>query len=212
MDIDLPVANQAGTLSVERALATRRSVRHYGTGVLSLGDLAQLLWAAQGVTGADERRTVPSAHAVYPLKLFVVARAVEGVDKGIYGLSPERSQLHLRQQGDEAQAALQRASLDDQPWVGEASAVIVIAADIERMHQHFAAQTPHHRKGERYLYQEVGALAQSVYLQAMALGVGTVLVGGIDERAASKALAVEEPWQVVALMPVGPLPQHGSHH
>lgn len=212
MDIDLPLANQTGTLSVERALAARRSIRHFGAGVLSLSHLAQLLWAAQGVTGADERRTTPSAHVLYPLRLLVVVRAVDGVDKGVYGLSREMSQLHLLQRGGEPQKTLQAASLDDQPWVGEASAIIAITADVERMRQHFSAQTPHNRKGERYLYQEVGALAQNVYLQAAALGLGTVLVGGIDERAASKALAVEEPWQVVALMPIGPLPEHGSHH
>lgn len=210
MDIELPKPVLTGTLSLEEALMARRSVRHYASDPLTLEQLTQLLWAAQGETSGDGRRAAPSAHALYPLKLQVLATRVDGLDAGAYAVTPGVQGLQLLHHGDDYQSELQRACLDDQPWVGEAAAVIVILADAERMRRHFAEQPPHNRKGERYLYQELGALAQNVYLQSVSLRLGTVLVGGIDEVAASRALEIEAPWQVVAVMPVGLAPARAA--
>ncbi len=49
----LPAASHSGVKSVEEALLERRSIREYSPEAISLAELAQLLWSAQGVTGAE---------------------------------------------------------------------------------------------------------------------------------------------------------------
>src|SRR5512146_3199352 len=82
--VALPSPRKAGTLSVEGALAARRSVRAFSREALSLADVGQLLWAAQGITGPDGKRTAPSARHLYPLEVAVVAQDVEGLPRGAY--------------------------------------------------------------------------------------------------------------------------------
>ena len=73
----LPSPKKTGGISVETALSERRSVRAYTKESLTMAELGQLLWAAQGVTGPDGKRTAPSAMHRYPLEIGVVDRVVE---------------------------------------------------------------------------------------------------------------------------------------
>ncbi|MFC1593212.1 nitroreductase family protein, partial [Candidatus Omnitrophota bacterium] len=60
--IQLPPASQKGILSLEEALAQRRSVRHFTPEPLTQAQLSQILWASQGISDTHGRyRTVPSA-------------------------------------------------------------------------------------------------------------------------------------------------------
>jgi len=95
-------------MSVERALRACRSIREYSKEKLLLTELGQLPWAAQGVTGLQGLRTAPSAGALYPLEIYVVA----GVEPGIYRNDSRQPELHKKRDGDQraslADAALQR--------------------------------------------------------------------------------------------------------
>ncbi len=71
--VKLPPARSEGHVSIESVLSLRRSVRSYSSQPLSLNELSQLLWAAQGINSRDIRRTAPSAGALYPLELYLVA-------------------------------------------------------------------------------------------------------------------------------------------
>lgn len=51
-------------------------MRYFRDQALTKEELGQLLWAAQGVTGPEEGRAVPSAGALYPLELYVLVRIV----------------------------------------------------------------------------------------------------------------------------------------
>lgn len=56
-------------MSIEEAIARRRSIRTYSEGKIGENDISQLLWAAQGITNeAAGLRTAPSAGALYPWK------------------------------------------------------------------------------------------------------------------------------------------------
>jgi hypothetical protein len=69
----LPPAPTTGSMSVEEALRSRRSVRDYRDEALDLETIGRLLWAAQGRTqegGAG--RAAPSAGGTYPLEIYVV--------------------------------------------------------------------------------------------------------------------------------------------
>ena len=65
VSVDLPRPDTTGETTLERALATRRSVRDYGNRPLRLDELSQLLWAGQGITSRSGDRTTPSAGALF---------------------------------------------------------------------------------------------------------------------------------------------------
>jgi hypothetical protein len=86
--IGLPAPRVSGGVAVEHALDTRRSLREFAGEPLGLPELGQLLWAAQGVTTRDGRRTAPSAGALYPLEVYVVAGSVTGLPAAVYRYVP----------------------------------------------------------------------------------------------------------------------------
>jgi nitroreductase len=65
--VRLPPPRFEGPISIEQALLSRRSVRTFSRDPLTVDDLTQLLWAAQGITHSQGYRTAPSAGALYPL-------------------------------------------------------------------------------------------------------------------------------------------------
>ena len=68
-------------------LENRCSRRSYDGKPLTLEELSFLLWAAQGVKGVNEYRTLrtaPSGGARHPLELYVFVNSVEGLKPGVY--------------------------------------------------------------------------------------------------------------------------------
>lgn len=193
--IRLPEPDTEGTVSVEEAVAGRRSVRDFSSRALSLEDVSQLVWAAQGVTGESGKRAAPSAGALYPVELYVVAGRVEGLEPGAYRYRPWRHELERVGTGD-LRARLARAALN-QRWVEEAPAVLVIAAVYERTSAKYGG------RARRYVHMEVGAVAENVYLQAEARGLGTVLVGAFHDDRVADVLGLPDDHRPLGLMPVG---------
>ena len=87
--IKLPVPRTDAGMPVERALQQRRSVRTFADRPLELDEIAQLLWSAQGITRHDGRRTAPSAGALYPLELYLLAGNVKGLPAGVWHYLPD---------------------------------------------------------------------------------------------------------------------------
>lgn len=193
--IALPKPAKDGQVSVEQALWQRRSVRDFSDKPLSLDQVAQLLWAAQGITDSAGHRTAPSAGALYPLEVYLVAGAVEGLEAGVYHYLPESHELLFTTGGDlrtdVADAAL------GQHWMADAPAMIVIAAIYARTNVKYGERT------QRYVNMEVGAAAQNVYLQVEALDLSTVFVGAFYEMRVQNVLELEEVVIPLGIMPVG---------
>ena len=80
--VPLPTPVFDGGVSIEHALAAHRTIRRFSGTPLRLAELGQLLWAAQGVTHKAGYRTAPSAGALYPLELFVIAGNVDELTPG----------------------------------------------------------------------------------------------------------------------------------
>jgi SagB-type dehydrogenase family enzyme len=195
MEISLPAPSRTGSLSIESALAKRRSVRSFSDEPLSMADLSQLLWSAQGITGPGGFRTAPSAGALYPLEVFVSAGHIANLPPGIYRYIPARHALQLIDKGD-IRNSLARAALG-QPCVSDAPAAIVIAAVYSRVTIKYRA------RGERYVHMEAGHAAQNICLQAVALGAGTVVIGAFDDNAVKRVMKMEKDEEPLYIMPVG---------
>jgi SagB-type dehydrogenase family enzyme len=185
----LPSPALRGSVSLEEALAGRRSVREYSAQTLTLGEIGQLLWAAQGVTSGDGRRTAPSAGATYPLELYAVT-----VD-GVHHYLPAEHALSLVRPGD-IRADLARAAVA-QAFVAEAPLVVVVAAVPARTEARYGA------RAARYVALEAGHAAQNLLLEAVALGLVGVPVGSFDDEAVAELVGLGDGEEPLYLLPIG---------
>lgn len=197
--VELPGPAHFGPMTLEEAVLRRRTVRAAPGEPVALGDLSQLLWSAQGLTATSGGRTSPSAGGQYPLRLHVAAGNILGLPAGLYSYDVNRHALDPLSNED-PRAALGASAIGDQPWVSQASAIIAVLADLDSIARHFASQAPKGERGARYVYMEAGALAENVHLQATALGLGMVLVGGFDDEMARAAVRASGPLEPVALL------------
>jgi SagB-type dehydrogenase family enzyme len=192
--VELPEPRARGEVSIEQALRQRRSVREYAPKSVALVEVSQLLWAAQGITDAREGlRTAPSAGALYPLELFLVASEVAGLPEGVYRYQPRHHRLVEVGEGDRRRALADVAFR--QSFMRDSAGVLVFAAVHERTTRKYG------ERGIRYVYMEAGHAAQNVYLQATALGLGTVVVGAFDDADVQRVLGIAE--SPLYLMPFG---------
>jgi SagB-type dehydrogenase family enzyme len=188
--IALPTPRLQDTLTLEEALAQRRSAREFSNEPLALEELGQLLWAAQGITDPAGPRTAPSAGALYPLEVYAVTA------EGVYHYEPEGHQLVIHLAGD-VTGALQAAAID-QDSIREAAAVIVVTAVYARTAQKYGdARSP------RYVHLEAGHAAQNLLLQAVALDLAAVPIGAFVDANIQQALALPDDQQPLYLIPVG---------
>lgn len=122
--IPLPPAKLRGKLTVEEALTRRRSERDFTSETLSLEQIAQLLWAAAGLTSKDGGRTSPSAGARYPLEVYLAC------EQGFYHYhTPTHSLIKIST--DDLRPALASAAYG-QSFVAEAAISIIFTAIYER--------------------------------------------------------------------------------
>jgi SagB-type dehydrogenase family enzyme len=164
---------------------------------VALDHAAQLLWAAQGITGLGGLRTAPSAGAVYPLHTYLIAMQVDGLPAGAYVYDPYEHVLSLRKAGD-LRANLLKAACD-QEEVDWAALAILITARYSRSKREFG------ESGVALALMEAGHVAQNVLLQATALSLGSIGFGKLDEAAMRRAVDLPVPEQPVYLLLVGPL-------
>ena len=193
----LPPPVRESPVSVEKAIARRRTVRSFGPEAeLALDELSQILWAAQGVTDRIEGlRAAPSAGALYPLELYAAVGGVKGLDAGVYRYQPRRHEL-VRTRKHDLRADLSLAA-SDQQWIKSAAVVLVFAAVYDRLFHRYGD------RGVRYALMETGHAAQNVQLQAVALGLASAPVGAFSDREVSAVLGLEPDETPVLLIPVG---------
>ncbi len=192
--IALPSPKKTGTITLEQALQSRRSVRSFKPEPLTLEEISQLLWAAQGQT-SGRFRSAPSAGALFPLEVYVAVGNAEGLDAGVYRYVPAAHALSEVHQGNVLKS-LSRAAYW-QEWAGAGAIAIVISAVYERTTGKYG------KRGVRYAHMEAGHAAQNVYLQAEALGLGTVVVGAFMDSWVKRALRMREDEEPLSIMPVG---------
>ncbi len=191
--IELPAPDTTGTVPLEQVIAQRRSKRSFTGEPLSLAQIGQLLWSAQGITEPQRGfRAAPSAGALYPLELYVVTA------DGVYHYQPQGHQARLHMQADR-RAALTAACLG-QRFVQEAAADFVFTAVFARTRAKYG------QRADQYVHNEVGAASENLCLQAVALGLGSVMVGAFRDDQVSDALNLPTDYAPLLVISVGHLP------
>jgi SagB-type dehydrogenase family enzyme len=195
--VKLPAPERQGKVSLEEALQSRRTVRRFAARELTLAQVSQLLWAADGVNDPRGLRTAPSAGATYPLELYLVAgeRGVRDLAPGVYRYLPGGYALELTRPGD-LRREVARACLH-QTWMADAPVMVVFAAEYRRTTARYG------ERGIRYTHMEVGHAAQNLFLQTGALGLGAGIVGAFEDQTLGRLLHLPAPHEPLLVMPVG---------
>jgi SagB-type dehydrogenase family enzyme len=175
--INLPQPEFKGKVSVEEAIKARRTIREFSEQIVTLKELSQLLWCAQGITGEltahgtlFKLRTVPSAGALYPLNVYVSVRekGVEGLAPGIYKYIPDNHSIQLVVEGDQT-LKVEEAVLGQS--ISTAPITFIITSESYKTTIKYA------ERAMQYIYIEAGHLGQNLQLQGEAMGFGTWLIG-----------------------------------
>lgn len=193
--VSLPMPVYEGKLSVEAVLKRRRSVREYSDSPLTVEEVSQLLWAAQGITGPYGMRTAPSAGALYPLEIYLVVGKVKGLTAGIYRYDNKQHTLVGVASGD-FRKKLAHAALG-QECIRDGAASIIISGVYERTAKKYG------ERAVQYVHIEVGGVAENIYLQAEALNVGTVFVGAFRDEILKDLMKMTERETPLGIMPLG---------
>lgn len=173
--ITLPEPLHEG-LSVEEAIRQRRSTRSYSDEAVTLAEVSQVLFAAQGITGKlgdRSLRAAPSAGATYPYEVYIFVNRVENLAPGIYHYLPQEHGIELVKAGDFGEDL--SAACVGQTMPAEAALTIVLAAVPERTIDVYG------QRGLMYIYMEAGHISQNIYLECASLGLAVVAVGAFYE-------------------------------
>jgi len=194
----LPQPAYEGEISVERAIKERRTVRAFQPDSLSITQLSQLLWAAQGITDVRRGyRAAPSAGALYPLDVYVVAGkgGVEMLAAGVYRYRPANHSLEVVREGDRRKDVAYAALT--QMWIAKAPVIFVITAEYERITSKYG------ERGIRYAHIEVGHVGENIFLQAGTLGLGVGIVGAFRDASVAKAIGAPKEHEPLIIISVG---------
>ncbi len=172
--ITLPQPETTGGAPLWETLQVRRSRRRFSETPLTLQQLSQILWAAQGITlrtrGID-LRTVPSAGALYPIETYVTANRISGLECGIYHYSILDHALEQLKRGD-FRKKVSAAALD-QNMCSEAGAVFIWTGLFKR------STWKYRQRAFRYVYLDAGHIAQNLALAAQSLDLGSCQIAAL---------------------------------
>jgi len=196
--MNLPQPEMDGPVSVEQAIKRRRTTRSFASAPLRLGELSQLLWAAQGITEpGGYQRAAPSAGALYPMEVYAVVGedCVEGLEAGVYHYRPEDHAVSLVKRGDQ-RSGVARSALS-QMWMAQGPVNLAVTAEYSRITGKYG------KRGVRYAMIEAGHIGQNIFLQAEALGLKAGIVGAFRDSDLIQVLGIPMDHEPLVVMPVG---------
>ena len=190
--VPLPAPKMESDISLEEALFSDGPTGHYTELPLTVNDISQLLWAAQGIADEEGNRTAPSISSTYPLALYLITGNVTDLKSGTYLYIPAEHELAVIKDGN---CIEETGLLPEQ--TAKSAAYIIVAADFD--------PTPYipGKDTKRFIYLEAGRAAQNIHLQAIALGLGTVITVDFTEEQVESAAGIPAYLEMIYIMPVG---------
>lgn len=160
-DITLPQHSNLDGVTLQDALQNRHTARDFAATDLTMQQLSDLLWCANGENRKDGKRTAPSARNCQEIDIYVFMK------QGVYLYNAEKHALELKIGDDK------RASVGMQPFVADAPVILLFVANYDKM------------KGmdseAKFFYgaTDGGFVSQNVYLYCAAANLNTVVLGSI---------------------------------
>jgi SagB-type dehydrogenase family enzyme len=204
--ITLPRPTLDGSVSVEKAIATRTTARAYSPDPLTIANVGQILWAGNGNIPADAisgatKKVIPSARKTYPIELYLVCGegTVKDLPAGVYHYDAEHHALQKILDGDRRKPMSEACK--GQSWIAKAPVSVIVGSVFAR-----AEATSGPERGINFGVMEAGNANQNLLIQARALGFETNTVGGIKDEELSKALELPSDVRPIVLVTVGKKP------
>ncbi len=171
-------------LTVEKAIANRRSQRDFTGETMALAELAHLLHYSSGITDKSQGlRAAPSAGATYPIEVYAITNNVEGLVRGIYHYLIPSHELELLREGD-FRNEMSRAALQEIMFK-QANVIIALSAVFQRTQQRYR------ERAQRYICFEAGHIVQNTYLVATSLGLGACAIGAFYDDEFNRLLGLD---------------------
>jgi len=175
-------------VSVEKAIAERKSRRHYSEDALNLDELSFLLWATQGMRNEKairyNFRTVPSAGCRHALETYIAVFRVKGLLKAIYRYLPVSHQLVEYAEHENLEKLISRAAFS-QTFAGESAVTFIWTALPERMEWRYD------QASYKVIALDAGHVCQNLYLACEAIGAGTCAIAAYDQEFADHILELD---------------------
>ena len=169
-----------------QAFANRHSARVFANKKLSVKDLSDLLWAANGVNRADKgMRTAPSALNKQDIDVYVV------LAEGAYLYDAKAHTLKPVAKGD-----YRPLLAGGQDFVNKAPACLLLISDLSR----FGEEKEHTRI---LAAMDAGIVSQNINLFCAGAGLSTVPRESMDQAGLRKALKLKDSQIPLMNNPVG---------
>jgi hypothetical protein len=175
-------------ISLMQALKQRKTQRSISDKRLSLQQLSDLLWAADGINRPDGKRTSPAAYAMYCVDIYCV------MPEGIYLYDVAKHELKGVTKGDYRKLA----GTQDFVYVAPLNLVYVLNM---KSWQNTRRQVTNEER-QLWAYFEVGFLAQNISLYCASEGLGTTVRAGLSQEKFGELINVR-PEQIVLAQTVG---------
>lgn len=174
-------------VNVMKAFSDRHSDREFATRELSLQDLSDLLWAANGVNRpGDGKRTAPSALNKQDVDIYVF------LAKGVYLYDASKHVLKLVAEGDHRSAVA-----GGQDFVKQAPVSLVYVSDLSRFGMGMDERV------KLMGAMDAGIVSQNVNLFCAGVGLSTVPRASMDQAALRKLLKLSDTQVPMMNNPVG---------
>ncbi|MBU1627422.1 SagB/ThcOx family dehydrogenase [bacterium] len=199
-EIPLLQPDFTGSISVEEAIKTRRTIRTFSSTPLTFKQISQLAWAGLGITEEGTgafKRAAPSAGALYPIDVFFVIgdNCVEGMMAGIYKYIPQNHTFEFIR-GEDQRIPIAEACLY-QMFQAEAPINIVMTAQYSR------STVKYGDRGVQYSHMEVGHIGQNLLLQGVAMGLNTCIIGAFYDDIMQDILQVPDDYIPMIVLSLG---------
>ncbi len=173
---------------LQTAIANRESHRHFSSDVLSLGELAFLLWSTQGVRRvlheAAVLRTVPSAGCRHPFETYLAVLRVDGLENGIYRYLPLEHSLVFEKAVEKLAGHLTVATRG-QSFTGQSAVTFLWTVIPERSEWRYAEAS------YKVIALDAGHVCQNLYLACEAIGAGTCAIAAYEQTLVDVLLGVD---------------------
>jgi len=164
----------------------RKSDREFADTKLTLQDLSNLLWAADGITRQDGKRTAPSARNVQEYDIYVI------MEQGVYVYEPKNHELVPVVEGD------YRKSAGVQAYVAAAPVDLMYVADLSKI-----TWMPDKTAKLSIAYIDVGFIAENVALFCASEGFVSVPRLNMDTDKLAQIMRLNTDQKVILSTSVG---------
>ena len=168
-----------------QALRERQSVRTFSSREIPVQEIANLLWAANGINRKESgKRTAPSAMNRQEIEVYLSSK------DGLFRYDAQQHALVTIHNRDI------RALTGTQPYVATAPVNLIIVADLGKMDgdQQSKLQTAN---------IDAGFVCQNVYLYCASEGLGTVVRGSVDREKLMAEMGLGPNFYIVVGQTVG---------